>query len=267
MNRKLVIISGVTGAIGNSLLAKYAREENTIVYGISRKARPLKDFIDPKTKKIFDSTLIFSLEKMDEKNYFKFINLIDFSKFFEVNYVHALGVYPFEIDETGEYIVENDGDKDGINDLVKFLSYDVFRFLTKKIISSTKIQINIGIFGSLADKHKPLAHKSWWKIFEKTKKYMKSVKKENVSMHVFNISSVACSHEILTRPFVFIKTDADPRYWLSSEEVTRKVFEEFSKRKNGYFEHELFHIKPEFDKEYYVDKKFTPRKVNELFSD
>lgn len=265
MKKKLVIISGITGALGNSLLAHYARQDHTVVYGISRKAKPLKNFINLKTNKLFDSTLIFSLKEIKEKNYSKFVNLIDFDKFSEVNYIHSLGIYPFEINEEGVHIVENDENKDGINDLVELLSYDIFRWLTSKIISSTKLPFQAGIFGGLADKHKPTAHRSWWIIFEKTREYMKSIKEKNVRMHIFNISSVICTHEILTRPFVFIKTDANPKYWLSSEEVTKKVSQEFGKKGEGYFEHELFHIKPEFDKEHYKNKKFTPRKVAELF--
>jgi len=263
--KELVIISGITGALGNSLLAQYGRKRNTIVYGISRQAENIKSFINPNTKKLYLSTLIFSLQKFDKRNYDSFVDLINFPKFSKVIYIHSLGHYPFELNKKGEHFVRNDKDGDGIDDLCQFLSYDVFSFMVSKLLNSTKLPLQISVFGGLADKHKPLVHRSWWKTFEKTKDYMKSINKKNVGRHVFNISSVLCTHELTTRPYVFIKTDANPRFWLSPEEVSKKVVRKLRKNKTGYFEHEIFHVKPNFDKEYYVDKKFTPRKISELF--
>jgi len=263
--KELVIISGITGALGNSLLSEYGRKKNTIIYGISRQAEDISKFLDSKTKKLYTSTIIFSLKKLDKKNYDSFIDLIDFSKFSKIIYIHALGVYPFEINEKGEHFVRNDKDGDGIDDRCQFLSYGVFSFVVSKILDSTKLPFQVGIFGGLADKHKPLVHQSWWKTLEKTKDYMKSINRKKVCMYVFNISSVICTHEIITRPYVFIKTDANLRFWLSPEEISKKVVRKLRKNKTGYFEHEIFHIKPDFDKEYYVDRKFTPRKVSELF--
>ena len=43
---KLVIISGVSGALGNTFLSKYGRQNNVVVYGISRKAVNFSKFID-----------------------------------------------------------------------------------------------------------------------------------------------------------------------------------------------------------------------------
>lgn len=266
-NRQLLIISGITGAIGNALLAKYAKMDNTIIYGISRKAENICNFINPSTNKLFASTMIFSLTKMDNKSYSDFIKLINFKEFSEIKYVHALGLYPFEINEKGERIIENDKDNDGINDACNFLTYNVFRFVTSNLIRNTNLPIKALIFGGLADEHKPLAHKSWWKTIEKVKKYMKSASNKKNKMFVLNISSVICSHEIITRPYSFIQTDANLKYWLSPEDVANKVIRILRDSKYSYSEQFLFYKNPGFEKDYYVDRKFTPRKISELFKE
>ena len=131
--KKLVIISGITGAIGNALLAKYSKQESTVIYGISRRAINLNNFINPKNNKFYLNTFICSLAETTaqdyETSYNEFINLVDFASFSEIIYIHALGVYPFEANKTGEYIVEYDADGDGIDDRCTFLSYNLFRFI------------------------------------------------------------------------------------------------------------------------------------------
>lgn len=263
--KKLVIISGVTGAIGNALLADYGRQKETVVYGISRQALDLLSFINPKTGKIYPRTLICSVPNNNEDGYKEFLRLIDFDVFSEIIYVHALGLYPFEVNEQGEHIVSNDEDGDGIDDRCMYLSYTLFRLITSEIIKNSTCPVRCVIFGSLADKFWPLAHKSWCQTIDKVKSYMKEVTNSQVTMLLLNISSVICSHELINRPFVFINTDADHFYWLTPWEISKKVIKEL-KRANGYYhENELFNLNPEFEADYYQDRKFTPRKIAELF--
>ncbi len=40
--KDLIIINGVTGAIGSAVLAEFACQENTCIYGLSRKDYILK---------------------------------------------------------------------------------------------------------------------------------------------------------------------------------------------------------------------------------
>jgi hypothetical protein len=91
-------------------------------------------------------------------------------------------------------------------------------------------------------------------------------KNKNLSMIVFNISSILCPHELITRPFVFTDTDANQFYWLNPYELSKFVLKMIAKTKNGFYEFEKFKIKPNFSPNtYYKDKKFTPRKVKELY--
>lgn len=263
--KKLVIISGITGAIGNALLAEYGKHKDAVVYGISRQALNLLSFINPKTGKIYPSTLICSVPGNNEDGYKEFVKFIDFSIFSEIIYVHALGLFPFEVNEQGEHIVNHDEDGDGIDDRCMYLSYTLFRLITSEIIKSSVCPVQCVIFGSLADKFGPLAHKSWCHVINIVKKYMKEAANNEISMFLLNISSVICSHELISRPFVFINTDADHFYWLTPWEISKEIAKELKRVKGYYHEKELFNCNPGFDVDYYQDRKFTPRKIAELF--
>jgi len=269
--KKLIVISGITGAIGNAFLAKYSREDNTIIYGISRKAESIGSFVDPKTGKLFTSTFIANIGDLDQKCIGDFINKINFAEFESIIYIHCLGLYPFEVNNRGKLDVKNDKDGDGINDTVLELSHRVFKtFISALSENAAKNNVGFGaiIFGGIADIHKPLAHQSWWRVMEMNKEYMAKNSRE-IGMNLINISSVVCSHEIVTRPHVFTQTDADMKYWLLPHEIPDRFFADIKRKGldifSGYREFEFYNVKPDFDPHYYENYKFTPRKVSEIY--
>jgi len=265
LKKKLVIISGVTGALGNALLAGYGKERNTVIYGISRQAIGMANFLDEQSGKFHDKTFICCVGEGKQEDYQNFIKFIDFDKFLEVIYIHALGVYPFEVDNQGNYLVKNDHDGDGIDDRCMNLTYNIFRFMIQSIIDRTILPVKCIIFGGLPDVYKPKVHWSWWQTIDLVKRYMRSVKSDKVAMYVLNISSVMCSHELLTRPYLFINTDADSVYYLTPREVAKKVIDELKDDKFGYYESDLFHPAPNFSEDYYNENNFKPRKMAELY--
>jgi hypothetical protein len=84
-------------------------------------------------------------------------------------------------------------------------------------------------------------------------------------MLILNISSAICSHELITRPFVFINTNADHSCWLSPFEIGKKIVKEFRTKTGGYHEKDIFNHWAEFKPDYYQDRNFTPKKMAELF--
>ncbi len=263
-NKRLIVISGVTGAIGSALFAEYGQYKDNIVYGISRKATPLDLFV--KNGKLPLKTLICGIGSLD--NYSKLFKSINYSVAKEVIYIHALGLYPFEVDCNGKIKIENDLDNDGINDDVKKLTLASFSKATESLQENWKGTLKCVIFGGIADKHHPGVHQSWWKVIEMTKDYMRNAIKLNskLSMIIVNISSVLCPHEVITRPFVFTDTDAQKEYWLHPYKLAKFVFSSVNKSLSGFFEIEKYNIKPDFSiNNYYIDNNFTPRKVRELY--
>lgn len=274
MKKKLVIIHGVTGAIGSACFSLFTVQSNTIVYGISRKGTDFKEFcIDGKLP---IATLICSIssETMHQRMATFFAKAIQADAFEEICYIHALGVYPFELDKNGDRIVHCDNNGDGIDDRCAALTRSMFYCFYANLGHELKKTVRSFIFGGLADKHEPRAHMSWWKTMKKLKESTIDILEKSdlpadrlPKISLVNISSVLCPNEVINRPFVFSATDADPIYWLQPLEVasfldTLMKIEQTEKFK----EYELFKNKPGFDSEYYTDEKFTPRKVAEIYS-
>ncbi len=261
----LVIINGVTGAIGTACLARFSREHNVTIYGLSRKANLYPSFINEGY--LPNNSIICSIGDITNKNNCeKFISSINLSLYKKIIYIHAVGVYPFEIDELGNIKVSNDHDNDGIDDRVLELSYNAFFAMTNALKSTNK-KISSLIFGGIADKYKPPVHKSWWTVMEKVKENMNKiiVKDKNINFFILNISSVICPNEIITRPFVFQNTNANPRFWLMPHEVAEETaILTFSDLHKGFINQDLFHNAEYYQDDYFSYDKFTNRKKAEL---
>jgi hypothetical protein len=262
--KTLVIINGVTGAIGTACLARFSHQKETVVYGLSRRAPHFKDFSQGGL--LPDRTLICSVGDMvsayDAKTFTSAINTNLYEK---IVYIHALGVYPFELDHSGNIKVSNDENGDGIDDRVVRLSYDAF-FVMSDALASLGKPLSALIFGGIADKHEPAVHTSWWSVFNSVRNTMleRISIHEKISYHLLNISSVICPNEILTRPFVFLNTDADPRFWLMPHEVADKAAELTLSDKTGFVETDLYHVSDYYHSGYFKDEHFTKRKMAEL---
>ena len=258
-----MVIAGVTGAIGSQFLDTYGRMRDTVVYGMSRKGLPHEKQVGPDGKLPL-RTLIYAEDPAAPGAVASF----DFENIKDITYVHGLGLYPFEVDANGEHHVENDLDGDGVNDEVEKLTFTAFtHMLTTLREYEPAKRLSAVIFGGLADKHHPLVHQSWWKTIEKTKEWARSFAEihRNTSITCANISSVLCPHEIITRPFVFTQTDADPRFWLSPHQLAEFLSMHLDTAADGFHEIEHFLPREKFADDYYADRKFTPRKVEELF--
>lgn len=274
--KRLIIIHGVTGAIGSACLAVFASQKDTIVYGISRKAKDFREFcVDGKLP---IATLICSItsETYPARMATYFAQAINAKAFDEIHYIHAIGVYPFEIDEQGNRTVSFDNDADGINDRCKELAM-MFHTFYSSLPHNLGKHVRSFLFGGIADKYEPFAHMSWWKTMNWLKqtlkddfanrfKWNRSKGKFPISVSLVNISSVLCPNELITRPFVFSATNSNPQYWLLPNEVAVFIDELINKGQTQKFkEYSLFKKLPNFSESYYDDENFTPRKVKELF--
>lgn len=263
--KTLVIINGVTGAVGTACLARFSREHDVTIYGLSRRADSFSVF--KKDEYLPDNSLICSIGDIaDRDNCETFTKAINSALYEKIVYVHAVGFYPFEIDPLGNIKVSNDTDNDGIDDRVVELSYNAF-FAMTDALRNIDTSVNALILGSTSDKHRPIVHKSWWTVIERVKEEMQKVVSidKKVNFFVLNISSVICPHEILTRPFVFQNTNANPRFWLMPHEVAEEiVMLTLSESNRGFFEQDLYHKADYYQDDYFTEKKFTDRKISEL---
>lgn len=264
VNKTLVVIAGVTGAIGSACLAKYGCMPDVTVIGLSRQAKPATTYLEG-DQRLPDKTLLCSIGDITTQlDCQSFAQKIRPESYAEILYVHALGIYPFELDGVGKVSVSHDHDADGIDDRVVSLSYNAF-FQMTDALADLGIPIKALIFGGIADQYRPIVHRSWWTVMERVKTRMKESGRMEAkkTFAVLNISSVLCPHELLTRPFVFTGTDASPQSWLRPDEVADQVAVTLAEA-DGYIEKELFHKSGYYRDGYYADAAFTPRKQAEL---
>ena len=268
---KLLIINGVTGALGNALFGQAVQSQDVIVYGLSRQALPWRQMLLHGSMKLPHSTLLTSLGKNieDEDSIRGFLGAINFSHFSSVWYCHAVGIMPFEVDEQGRHAVSNDDDNDGIDDRVMKLTGLAFLRMARALAQATSAPVAVLSFGALSDVWGVSAHKSGIEAIKVAKAGLNEAFRmyEHLSGGVLNISSVACAHEILTRPFVCAQVNAKLNYWLTPWEVAAKCIDIFKDAKRGtLLEEDFFRPLPTFNAAaYYEDTRFTRQKMLELY--
>lgn len=262
--KTLIIIGGVTGALGAACLARFSREHGTTIIGLSRQAQ--KDDTFCANGYLPDNTLICSIGDISNKEDCKsFSQKIDRSFYEKIIYIHALGEYPTELDASGNIHVSNDIDNDGIDDRVVKLSHDAF-FAMTEALEGVGLPLRALIFGSIADNFKLAVHKSWWTVMERIKEKMKKEVeyKNKTSFFVLNISSVIDPGELIIRPFVFQNTNADASFWLMPHEVAEQVVALVFSKRDGFTEDRIFHKADYYEENYFEENKYTNRRKAEL---
>lgn len=128
MNKKLIIINGVTGFIGSNIFTYFIEKDDFIIFGISRKGKYVDTYIDENTGKLPPKHLVFSLTDYYRDGYEADIKLfLDIlpNEIEEVVFINSMGEYKTEMDIDGNIIIEDDNDQDGINDVTKRMTHDV----------------------------------------------------------------------------------------------------------------------------------------------
>ncbi len=258
--KTLVIINGVTGAIGSACLAQFSRDLSVNIIGLSRQSRGADAFCV--NGLLPDNTLICSVgDLQDAREFGSFATKIDKNLYEKIIYIHSVGMFPSEMN----FIASHDADGDGIDDRVMQLSHHAF-FAMTDALKQIGLPLHAWIFGSIADAHKPMLHKSWWMVMEKNKARMKQEAEQNksISFGVLNISSVICPNELIARPFVFQNTNANPRFWLLPSEIAERLHILVSSNVTGFVEQELFHPADYYKDDHFADAFYLTRRKAEL---
>lgn len=269
--KRLLIINGVTGALGNAVLTAAVQHRDAVVYGMTRQGLPVEEQFVPGGNKLPTRTLTVSIgPHINEQSAIAgFVRAIDFEQFDRVDYVHAVGVMPFDVNDAGKHFVENDTDGDGINDLCMALTPHAFLGMVDALAASSDKPITALVFGALSDMWNPSAHHSWIRSIEALKDGLKKRLQVNSSLAgvVLNISSVSCAHELLVRPYLCANTNPDLTKYMSPDDCARRALQLVAEAHRGKFVEVDFyrpvaHFVPEV---YYEDANFTRQKVKELY--
>lgn len=262
--KHLVIISGVTGSIGQELLRRYLVDKDILVYGLSRKGVSLDQFQVLPTHNLIVNVDMYSDEKIK-----KFVSMIPKQDFEKISYYHLLGEFKTEINQNFEIVVENDFDRDGIDDHVYKLvmhAYKVMFDQLNEISIESNFELNVISFGSLADKHKIPCFQSFGKSREMVKKFSveKAKANKNINIYLFNTSTILAADEMLERPFIF-STDVIPVYWITPFELVEKVLG-FISLERGFIEKDIYLANPNFSDNYFDPEVTYKRRIKELYN-
>jgi hypothetical protein len=260
----LVIIAGVTGSIGQELLRRYLVDKNTLVYGLSRRGVSLDQFQVLPTHNLIINVDMYSDEKIKS-----FVSMLPKQDFEKISYYHLLGEFKTEINQNLEIVVENDFDKDGIDDSVYKLvthAYETMFDQLNKISIQSDIELNVVSFGSLADRHAIPCFQSFGKSREIVKKFSQEKIKvnKNLNVYLFNTSTILAADEMLERPFIF-STDVSPVYWITPFELVEKA-SGFISLERGFIEKDIYLANPNFSDDYFNARVTYKRRVKELYN-
>ena len=265
--KKLLIINGVMGVIGSPVFSYFSALDDYVVWGVSRQGKYYEEYLN-ESNKLPDANMVFSLgDYYSDKSQIaigSFVNTVDYDS---VTFIHAMGKFVTEIDKDGQLAIEDDVDKDGINDSVKQLSYNIPLSFVNEFLAQNK-QINFIQIGSLSDKHNIELHGSWVKSMNLLKEDLVKISNSNPNLNalILNVSSVLTPKELIERPFVSVQTDAEMQYWLPPIDIAVCIDEHVKGPTKGYSEKELYKIWPNFSKKHYTLDEYKERRKSELFS-
>jgi NAD(P)-dependent dehydrogenase (short-subunit alcohol dehydrogenase family) len=262
--KKLIIIAGITGSIGQEIARKYIGQNNTLVYGISRRGVDISSM-----DKIPEHHLIVKVDLTDSNSIKDFLKKISFTDVSSVEYFHLVGEFKTEINSNLEINVTNDFNNDGIDDEVYNLvakSYiEMVEILSEQTNSLNK-ELKVVSFGSLADIYNIPVFQSFKKSRDIVKNFSKKIQEtfQNVNIYLFNTSTIFAVDEMIERPFIF-STNVNPEFWITPKELADKMFT-FMEFEKGVFETDIYIANPHFSDDYFNADITYKRRVQELFN-
>ena len=264
--KKIYIINGVMGVIGSPVFTHLALQSDTIVYGISRRGLHFSEYLD-KDNTLPENHIVCSLGDFSESNLDTintFIKSVPCG--YEIIFLHSMGFFLTEMNQFGDIVIENDFDKDGINDDVKRLVYTVPKLFAESL-AKKNTQVSFIQIGSLSDEKSLPVHHSWRNSMNLVKEEYQNITKNNsnFSATIINVSSVLTPKEFIDRPFVTTQTDADTRYWLNPSDIARYIYDNRNSFSNKYNEVRLFNPWPNFEKNHFTIESYTKRRRAEIF--
>jgi hypothetical protein len=261
---KLVIISGVTGSIGQEVLRKYMVEQNTLIYGISRKGIPVSEFTV-----LPSHHLIVNVNLHDNLSIKEFAGKIPQNEYESITYFHLVGEFKTEITKDLKVSIENDVNNDGIDDSVYSLVANAYKEMVTSLLEISEkshCEINIISFGSLADQHNIECFSSFRRSRELVRNFSKDCKEKCplANFYLFNTSTMMAADEMLERPFIF-STPVNPLYWITPHELVQKTVG-FMELEKGFVEEDMYLPNPHFSSDYFCNNVTYVRRVKELYN-
>ncbi|PCI25094.1 hypothetical protein COB57_02650 [Candidatus Peregrinibacteria bacterium] len=228
--KKIVIISGASGSLGEGYLKHFSNELNFTSIGLAR----------TETKNKINNVEYIYCDLLDEINVKNKINKINFEQYSEIIFIHPVGKFKFEY-------------KNNLNEIdTQIYNSNVMTFINISNILSPlaeRKKITFCCFGSVSDKYDV----PYWRSYTQSKKELKrriqeaSENNNNIRGVFINVSTVTTGNENKLRPF------ANKKYWLKPEKIVKMSLSEIISGKSQFIELDIFEPCPHFQDTYYLD--------------
>jgi hypothetical protein len=233
---KLVIITGITGKLGNEYLRYFANLEKFVCMGFSRRA--------PEAK--YPNVIYRYFDLLDKKTSKEVISQIDLKNYEEVILIHPIGRFKFEFWGKG-----GDTNNDGIDDEIFASNVSTFLNIAEPLYQKIKINqipLTLCAFGSITDRYNVPFWKSYTKSKNKLREIIKSYcKNSNVKGIFINVSTTDTGNERNLRPH------ADRTFWLAPKEIVNSSIKTILSRKNNWSEINIYKPNPNFNPTWYTN--------------
>lgn len=242
-NKKLIIIAGAAGEIGNEFCKQLAEQHIDCIAVVRNKAIAITSLCIKSIRCHLDNQ-----QEIEQK-----FAGVDFEAYDEVVFLHTIGVDKFDSRGYPTIHTMNTIDPDVYNTNVNSFKY-LMRYCVQRIRSinlhrdDTKINFKIAIIAGVADKYAPFVIESFCEAKFILRQYIQSqvgLYPEWVSGLSINVTSTITQSALAVRPY------ADTTYWLTPEELVSQSADSLISIEKGYKEIDIIKSLPNFVDGYY----------------
>ena len=216
MNYRLVIVTGASGAVGNSFIKHFLQEERTNCVAVSRS--PMKT-----------EALHLQADLLDRESVQTEITKLDLTNIDDVILIHGVGKFKYESECEISALGTTEAE---IDDEIFSSNYHTFVNIAEPLIKKLNQEHNQGLqttlalcaFGSITDKYKIPFWRSYTYAKDSLREYIKELARSPewrglIRGRFINVSTTDTGNENKLRPYA---TAEEKKYWLKPETIVTK---------------------------------------------
>ncbi|NEO69655.1 SDR family NAD(P)-dependent oxidoreductase [Moorena sp. SIO3H5] len=245
MESRLTIVTGASGALGNSFVEHFIQQENTTCVAISR--TPMET-----------DALHCKFDLLDSQAAEQAITNLDLSEVSDVILIHGVGKFKYEIEtETPEA----DWDDKGIDDEIFSSNYHTFVNVAQPLVEklnqehqcNRQTTLALCGFGSVTDKYKIPFWRSYTYAKDTLRSYIQDLAQSEdwqglIRGRFINVSTTDTGNENKLRPNA---TAEEKKYWLKPEKIVQQSLESLESFQPLWQEIDVYEPMPGFEPDDY----------------
>jgi len=247
MNSRLVIVTGASGAVGNSFVEHFLQETNTNCVAISR-------------SQMETTALNCQVDLLDTQATQATINQLELEGVTDAVLIHGVGKFKYESECDSASVGTT---QDEVDDEVFSSNYHTFVNVAEPLIAKlsqehhrgSKTSLALCAFGSITDKYKIPFWRSYTYAKDSLRDYIKKLAKSKewqglIRGRFINVSTTDTGNENQLRPCA---TAEEKKYWLKPEKIVKQSVAQLEKLTPLWQEIDVYEPLPGFDPHTYYN--------------